>query len=579
MRYHVLATDFDGTLATNGQVDEATIAAMERLLATGRRLVLVTGRELPELMEIFPRIDLFEWVVAENGALLYRPGTKEERPLAPPPPDQFVQALVARGVGPISTGRVIVATWEPHETVVLETIRDLGLELQVIFNKGAVMILPAGVNKASGLIAALQEMGVSPHNAVAVGDAENDHAMLRLCEVSVAVSNALPAVKDTADFVTPSDHGRGVAELIEVLVQTDLNQLDGRLERHHIPLGTSEAGEYKLPSFGPMVLVAGPSASGKSTFTTSFIEALAALKYQFCLIDPEGDYELLESAIVLGGPKRPPVQEEIHNLLAGGKGSVVVSLTGMPISDRPPFFLNLLPPLLQMRAKTGLPHWIILDEAHHLMPAEWQPPAGVLPEELLSTLLVTVHPELLAPAVLRRVSTIVAVGRDAGITLADFAQAAEISLPAFESPQLESGEALVWQPASGQLPTQIKAHPSKTERRRHRRKYAEGNLPPDRSFFFRGPASQLNLRAQNLMLFLQLADGIDEATWNYHLRQGDYSRWFREGIKDETLAAEAERVEGLHELSANESRALIRAAVERDYTLPAAGPLPVRGAS
>src|SRR6188768_3147354 len=161
MRYLVRGSDYDGTLALHGRVDERTVAALERFLATGRRLALVTGRELPELLEIFPQIDLFELVVAENGALLYWPATKQEKKLAEPPPERFVQLLKERGVPRISCGRVIVATWEPHEQTVLQTIRDLGLELQVIFNKGAVMILPASVNKATGLKAALKELGIS----------------------------------------------------------------------------------------------------------------------------------------------------------------------------------------------------------------------------------------------------------------------------------------------------------------------------------------------------------------------------------------------------------------------------------
>ncbi|WDT82345.1 MAG: HAD-IIB family hydrolase [Candidatus Manganitrophus sp.] len=142
MRYYALATDYDGTLATEGRVDEATLEALERLRNSGRRLILVTGRELDELLQVFPQVDLFESVVAENGALLYRPATREIKLLAEAPPERFAQSLRARGVGPLSVGRVIVATWTPHETAVLETIRELGLELQVIFNKGAVMVLP-----------------------------------------------------------------------------------------------------------------------------------------------------------------------------------------------------------------------------------------------------------------------------------------------------------------------------------------------------------------------------------------------------------------------------------------------------
>ena len=176
-----LATDYDGTIAHHGAVDAPTLDALERLKQTGRRLILVTGRELPDLKRVFPRLDLFDRVVAENGGLLYDPGTEEERPLGPAPPAPFVEALRARNVSPLSVGSCIVATWEPNEAVVLETIRDLGLELQITFNKGAVMVLPAGVNKASGLAEAIRELELSLVNVVGVGDAENDHAFLSAC--------------------------------------------------------------------------------------------------------------------------------------------------------------------------------------------------------------------------------------------------------------------------------------------------------------------------------------------------------------------------------------------------------------
>src|ERR1700736_1287566 len=143
---------------------------MHRFRESGRKLVLVTGRRLGELMDTFPELDAsFDMVVAENGALLYLPGTKEEKVLSEAPPPQFVEALQRRRVSPLALGHVIVATLEPEKEKVLDAIQELGLELQVIFNKGALMILPSGVNKASGLDAALKRMGLSPHNTVAVG--------------------------------------------------------------------------------------------------------------------------------------------------------------------------------------------------------------------------------------------------------------------------------------------------------------------------------------------------------------------------------------------------------------------------
>ncbi len=221
MRYLALATDYDETLATGGLVDAATAAALDRYRVSGRRVILVTGRELDDLMRVCPQLDWFSRVVAENGALLYNPATQRERALAEPPPEALVALLRARGVRPLSVGRVIVATREPHEIQVLEAIRELGLEHEVIFNKGAVMVLPSGVNKATGLAAAVEELGFSSRDVVAVGDAENDHAFLAAAGCGVAVANAVPALKARADLVTVRDRGAGVVELIDRLLSDD----------------------------------------------------------------------------------------------------------------------------------------------------------------------------------------------------------------------------------------------------------------------------------------------------------------------------------------------------------------------
>ncbi|HLG86696.1 MAG TPA: HAD family hydrolase [Alphaproteobacteria bacterium] len=220
-----LACDYDGTLAAEGAMSDATRAALGRLRESGRRVLMVTGRELPDLKLVCPGLDLFDWVVAENGALLYHPQNDQEIPLAPAPPEEFVHALRARNIRPLSVGRVIVATREPHEQEVLDAIRALGLELEIIFNKGAVMVLPPGVNKAFGLEAALAKLALSPRRVVAVGDGENDHALLALAGCSVAVANAVPSLKEAADFVTSRPAGDGVIELIDRLIKTDLAEI------------------------------------------------------------------------------------------------------------------------------------------------------------------------------------------------------------------------------------------------------------------------------------------------------------------------------------------------------------------
>ena len=225
MQYQVLAADYDGTLATDGVVDEKTIEAIGRLRDSGRRLILVTGRIISQLLETFPRVDLCDLVVADNGAVLFDPKTGQKISLAARPSQEFIDELTRRGVPRIEVGDVIVATWEPHETTVLQTIHDLGLELQIIFNKGAVMILPTGINKATGLKAALAKLGISAHNTVGVGDAENDEAFLKMCEASVAVDNALEVVKKQVQIITGGARGAGVVELIDQLIENDLAHL------------------------------------------------------------------------------------------------------------------------------------------------------------------------------------------------------------------------------------------------------------------------------------------------------------------------------------------------------------------
>lgn len=217
------ATDFDGTIATDGVVDEPTRDALVRLQSENVRTFLVTGRELNEFKALDVFLPMFDLIVAENGAVLYDPKTNETTPLAPPPPEAFMTELTTRGV-PIAIGGTIVATVEPHQNVVLEVIKEMGLELQVIFNKGAVMILPSGINKASGLLAALKHYDMSPSEVVCVGDAENDHAFLEVAGLPVAVANALPSLKEKAAFVTTYNAGAGVVELISALISGSLDQ-------------------------------------------------------------------------------------------------------------------------------------------------------------------------------------------------------------------------------------------------------------------------------------------------------------------------------------------------------------------
>ncbi len=566
MRYIALATDYDGTLAHDGQVSGDTVEALKRLRQSGRKLILVTGRELPELQSVFPALGLFDRVVAENGALLFNPESKRSRTLADPPPPRFVEDLRQRGVPDVRAGAVVVAMWRPHEDKAIAAIRELGLELQVVFNKDAVMILPSGVNKMTGTVAALSGIGISPHNVVGVGDAENDHAFLGCCECAVAVANAISALKDKADWVTQGSHGKGVVELIDRLLAEDLSGLAPRLARHDIPLGTSGLTAVALRPFGAAALVCGQSGSGKSTLVAGVIERLAAKGHQVCLIDPEGDFEQADEFRATGDPKHAPSLDHLGILLSDPEAQVAVNMVGVPIDERVGCFERVLALIHEHRVRTGWPHWLVVDEAHHMFPAEWAQEVDLAGEHG-SAVLVTVHPGHVSPRVLGEIETVIVVGQHPSAAIAEFCRAVGTGAPAMPEDDLTKGEALYWKVNAGQ-PVRIQSEPAHMVHERHKRKYAQGRLEEPRVFYFRGPENRLNLRAHNLTMFVEIAAGIDDETWLFHLRRGDYSRWLREAIGDANLADEAERVERDVSLSPNDSRERISRAITERYTAP-----------
>jgi HAD superfamily hydrolase (TIGR01484 family) len=568
MRYLALASDYDGTLAHDGVVDEQTIQAVERLIRSGRKLILVTGRELPDLQSVFPRMDLCERVVAENGAVLYNPATREKTVLAERPPDSFIASLRNRGVTNMSAGDVVVATWHPFEQKVLDVIRETGLELQVIFNKDAVMILPSGTNKMTGLCSALQELKLSQHNVIAVGDAENDHAFLSGCECAVAVANAIPALKERADYVTEKPRGAGVATLIDKLVENDASEIRPKCDIDPILAGKSPSGEVRLPAYESNLLICGQSGSGKSTLVIGLLERIMDKKYQICLIDPEGDYENLPGCRTVGDEKRPPSIEHVKQVLDDPAAQIVVNLVGVSANDRPEYFSSLIGELQECRLHAGRPHWLVIDEAHHVMPREWAFTKTALPEELSNMVLITVHPDHVSEAALRRINTVLVVGREPRKLMDEFRKVAGIPVPDSETQDLERGKALLWQVNERKV-IRFQTEPSRTEHMRHRRKYAEGKLEDERQFRFRGPENKMDLPIQNLSMFVQVAQGIDAETWKFHLHRGDYSNWFRKSLKDPELADQIAAVEKDSKLPDKESRERIKEAILQKYTAPA----------
>ncbi|WP_244818121.1 HAD family hydrolase [Caballeronia sp. Lep1P3] len=581
MRCMVLASDYDGTLADAGRVAESTWEAVDRLRASGRHLVLVTGRELDDLLSLCDRVDRFTLIVAENGGVIYSPATRERTLLAPPPPPEFVEAMRKSGVKHLGVSQTIVATVKPYDEQAHAAIRDLGLDLHVVYNGDAVMILPPGMSKASGLLTALEQLSLSPRNAVGVGDAQNDHPLLDACEISAAVGNAIDALKAHADIVLDGECGAGVAQLIDAMLDDDLAHVSERLTRRNLLLGQRVGGDQEeaeqqveetLAPQNTVALVAGQSGGGKSTLITGLMERLVASGYQFCALDPEGDFDTFEDALPVGDAQTAPKADDVARLVHQPSQSVLVNMMRVTFADRPAHCAAVLAQMQKSRALTGRPHWMIFDEAHHFFPSSINPADEVLPDQLAPALFVTVHPEQLSSRLLERVTVFIGAGPGAEISLKEFARAARIEPPADMPGDIKTGEALVWRRKPGDdgwsAPCVVRVEPAKTQRRRHVRKYAEGMLIPERSFYFRGPEDKLNLRAHNLVLFLELAEGVDEETWLFHLRRGDYSTWFRDVIGDDALADEARAAEANEGLSAKESIEAIRKAVEERYTQP-----------
>jgi HAD superfamily hydrolase (TIGR01484 family) len=550
---HALAVDYDGTIAEHGRVSAPTAAALRRVRESGRRLLLVTGRLLPDLRRVCPEADeLFDAVVAENGAVLYTPTSREIRTLGDAPEPSLVEALRARGV-PFDLGSSLVATEAPWAEACLAAIREAGVERSLVFNKGALMLLPGGVTKGTGVEAALAAMELSAHNLVGIGDAENDHAFLGLCECAVAVADAVPALKERADYVTRGGAGAGVVEFIEEHLLQDAARLVPGLRRHHLELGRTPADQpVTIPAHGTGLLVVGPSASGKSTLTGVIVERLARAGRTFCLLDPEGDHATLaelEGVVTLGGQGRQtlPESDELQQLLRGPSGGLVLNLSALPLADKVRYATRALAAVAAVRSARGLPHWLLVDEAHHLAPAEGSSAAELLQVSGESLVLITLSADHLARDARRTITALASTDLEAFRSALDTLRADGLAVgpgAGPDRPPLERGEALLARlDGSGPAGVRFRVARREVHHRRHVRKYAEGELPPDRSFFFRGPAGVLNLRAANLKRFCELAEGVDDDTWMWHLRRGDYSAWIRRDIKDAELAGEVAAVE------------------------------------
>jgi hydroxymethylpyrimidine pyrophosphatase-like HAD family hydrolase len=216
--FTAVACDADGTLTWRKQLAGRTAAALVRWRSAGGQVILVTGEVRADLLHL-ARTGLFDRIVGENGGTLLRPPGWRAHALGPPPPPGLVRALRGR-VRDLTVGRVMVATQQPDGDVLRVAIRDLGVGYRVIRNLKNLMALPAGVNKTSGLRAALDDLGLDAARVVSVGNGENDVCLAGASGLCVAVADAVPEMKARADWVTRRRGPDGVIEVIRRLLKT-----------------------------------------------------------------------------------------------------------------------------------------------------------------------------------------------------------------------------------------------------------------------------------------------------------------------------------------------------------------------
>ena len=559
MHFLALAVDYDGTIAENGSVPAQVCASLTTLKNSGRKLLLVTGRELQALKHHFPHLDLFDLVVAENGALLYDPVTDTEELIAEPASMDLVSRLRGKGVSPLSVGRSVIATWHPWEEAVINSIRELGLELQMTFNKDAIMVLPPGVNKASGLAAALRTLGICELNVVGVGDAENDHSFLSMCGCSAAVSNAIDSIKASADVCLSLDHGRGVCELVDMLLEKDATLVP--IERIGLELGqTLDAHKVWMPAES-VLLVIGNSGSGKSSYVTWLTERMVQAHQGFCIIDPEGDYLTLEDAVTVGGLTVPPTTEEsVHHLLQA-QLNVVVSALALDPPARIQLFGEMLPFIQDLRRVSGRPYWLIVDEAHYMLPhcAVWPP--GFLGN--MGAIIVAVDFDQVCPAVLEGVNVLVTLGSTARELVEQFAKRIQRRCPDFPERSPGPEYACLWDLRNDKEVVLLNQLRPTQKHHRHSGKYVAGDVGAWHAFRF----STLCQSASNLTEFLSLSTRLEDTALRGYMNAGDFSKWFREIIRDDVLANKTHQVETDATLAPKEALTQISHLVHSRYHL------------
>ena len=515
--FRVAALDIDGTLTSKGRLSAAALAAIDQARRNGLAVVVVTGRIEAELMADFPQIvDHVDAMVLENGAVLAIDG--RTYPLSTPVDAALDRALADRSV-PSRRGEVLVAVDGDHASTVIDVIGELGLDCQIIRNRAASMVLPAGVTKGTGLVALLAAMNLSPHNSIAAGDAENDLSLFGVAEIGAAVADAVSSLRHHADIVLRKPDGAGVAELLASPYLSGARRWCP--PRRWIQIGTFDDGTpTKIPGSQARVLVTGPAGSGKSYLVGLMAEQWILAGYCVLVFDPEGDHlELreLSQVVVVDATTRLPEPTELVNTLLHPYASIVLDASGLAQPNKADYLHRLRSAAEAHREQHGFPHWVLYDEAHLLGTGEearWRRQGGYV----LSSF---------APAALPAKEV------EASHVVLDLTDAAD-SWEAVESDPLRRATVRIGSGPARPFTVAVR----RTAHVRHRHKYADVSLPREQRFYFRTADGQSLVAAATMREFSAAVRSLNAQALQFPLERGDFSRWLDTTIADTEMAAE-----------------------------------------
>ncbi len=550
MKLSLLALDYDGTIAEDGRLDPEVRSAIDEARAHGIVVVVVTGRVMEDLREVSGDLSWADAYVCENGAVVAL-SEGEPRVLCTAASLPLRRALELAGIR-CTAGRCVIEADARDAERILSIVRQLELPLALHFNRSRLMVLPHGVCKSSGLREVLRSFRLSSHNALAIGDAENDHDLLEACEVGAAVAWGTPGLRRAADAIVPGTGPRAVAPFLKEAVDR-MSLPETRSVRRTVTLGRDAAGrQVQLGVRGRNLLFAGDPRSGKSWALGLVAEQLIILGYSLCLVDPEGDYaplEALPGVVVFGGAYALPGPQEVTRALHHPDLSIVVDLSRLDHASKDTYLRTLLPALMRLHRNTGLPHRLVIDEAHYFLN---QPDAREFIDFALGGhAFVTYRVSDLHPDVLATLDAVVMTHTSDPRELATLAQIAGVAddeaLGALLSDLAIDEAALVRSFGPGEPHVErFRLARRLTTHVRHRAKYRDVPLPSDRAFVFTSQSRPVGRPARTLRAFVAGLERVPREALHRHALRNDFSRWIAEVFGDRPLAEDLRDLEERH---------------------------------